>query len=171
MKTVITTARLQLRPFTLDDAEAFAPLASLPEVIRYVGNTPAESLEQVREGMREGPLQDYENYGYGRFAVIWKESGRLIGFSGLKYLPELQETELGYRLLPEFWGQGLATESALASLDFARDTLKLKRLIGIVHPDNAGSSKVMQKMGFSMQRQVRMDFIPGVDLNIFARDI
>ena len=54
--------------------------------------------------MDAAPFRDYATYGYGRFACVWKESGAVIGFSGVKYVPEIGDTELGYRFLPEFWG-------------------------------------------------------------------
>ncbi|MES2107034.1 MAG: GNAT family N-acetyltransferase [Pseudomonadota bacterium] len=171
MKATIETERLLLRAFTTDDAEAYYPLCVIPEVIRYVGNKPMASVEEVRAGLQEGPVTDYVKYGFGRFAVIWKETGQLIGFSGLKYMPPFAEVELGYRLLPEFWGKGLASEAGKASIDFARESLNLTRLIALIHPDNEGSANVVRKLGFAVEKQVRMELIPGVDLNMFARDI
>ncbi|HTD06321.1 GNAT family N-acetyltransferase [Undibacterium sp.] len=171
MKATIQTERLLLRAFTADDAEAYYPLCAIPEVIRYVGNKPMTSVEEVRAGLLEGPVNDYAKYGFGRFAVIWKETGQLIGFSGLKYMPPFAEVELGYRLLPEFWGQGLASEAGKASISFARESLNLTRLIAIVHPDNQGSANVVRKLGFAIDKQVRMDLIPGLDLNMFAREL
>ncbi|MES2073728.1 MAG: GNAT family N-acetyltransferase [Pseudomonadota bacterium] len=171
MKTTIETERLLLRAFSAEDAPAYYPLCVIPEVIRYVGNKPMASVDEVRAGLLEGPIADYRKYGFGRFAVIWKETGQLIGFSGLKYMPAFAEVELGYRLLPEFWGRGLASEAGQASVGFARDALNLSRLIGIVHPDNQGSAHVLQKLGFRIEKQVRMELIPGLDLNLFAREI
>lgn len=169
MKTVIETERLLLRAFTLDDAPALYAMSSHPEVIRYVGNVPMASVEAAREVIQNTIFNDYAVAGYGRFACVWKETGAVIGFSGVKYIAELQDTELGYRFMPEFWGQGVASESARASLAFARNTLGLDRLIGLVHPDNLGSSRVMLKMGFAFERKVEFALIKDMAVDLYAR--
>jgi ribosomal-protein-alanine N-acetyltransferase len=109
--------------------------------------------------------------GYGRFACVWKDTGEVIGFSGLKYLPEINDTELGYRFLPQFWGKGLATEAGRASIDFARTDLGLARLVGLVHPDNHDSAKVLTKLGFAVERTMRFSGLENVDVQLFARAI
>ena len=129
------------------------------------------SLEQARELMRTAPLHDYATYGYGRFACVWKETGEVIGFSGLKYVPEISDTELGYRFLPEYWGLGLATEAGWASIDFARFDLGLKRLVAMVHRENKASARVVTKLGFSVEKQLRYSGLEGVDVDLFARDL
>ncbi|HYD80077.1 MAG TPA: GNAT family N-acetyltransferase [Paucimonas sp.] len=169
--TTIDTGRLLLRHFTVDDVQAIYLMNSIPEVVRYVGNTPISTLDEAKAILLEGPLHDYATYGFGRFACVWKESGEVIGFSGLKFIPELDAVELGYRLLPPFWGRGLATEAGRASIDYARDALKLKRLIGLVHPENAGSANVMRKLGFAVEGKARLDFIEDADLDLYARGL
>lgn len=146
--------RLWLRPFTLDDAEAFFELCRDPDIIRYVGNTPLRSLDEARAALRTAPLSDYQRYGYGRLACVWKASGAVIGFCGVKYLPELGENELGYRFLPAFWGQGLATEAGAAVIADARARLHLTRLIGLVHPSNTASMRVLDKLEFVREEEL-----------------
>jgi ribosomal-protein-alanine N-acetyltransferase len=141
------TERLILRPFTLDDAEAWLPLISLPEIIRYTGDTPASSVDEARELLRTRPLRDYAVHGYGRMAVIEKASGRLVGFSGLKYLEDLGEVDIGYRFLPDCWGKGYASESARALMEHGRAKHGIGRIVGMAHPDNAASIKVLEKLG------------------------
>jgi ribosomal-protein-alanine N-acetyltransferase len=168
---VIDTGRLLLRWFVEDDVEALYQLCSRPEIIRYAQSEPIASREAAREFLRVVPLRDYATYGYGRFACVWKETGAVIGFSGVKYVPEIGDTELGYRFFPEFWGIGLATEAGRASIDFARVDLGLKRLVAMVHPANTASARVLEKLGFSIERQLRYSGLPGVDVNLFARSI
>jgi RimJ/RimL family protein N-acetyltransferase len=169
MDKVIDTGRLVLRRFTLDDLPAFYQLCSRPEIIRYAQSTPVASLEEAREFMQAAPFRDYATYGYGRFACVWKESGEVIGFSGVKYVPEIADTELGYRFFPEFWGMGLATEAGRASIDFARSDLGLKRLVALVHPDNVASASVLAKLGFAVEKQLRYSGLNDSDVNLFAR--
>jgi len=171
MDKVIDTGRLILRRFTLDDLPAFYQLCSRPEIIRYAQSTPLASLEEARAMMHAAPFHDYATYGYGRFACVWKESGEVIGFSGVKYVPEIGDTELGYRFLPEFWGLGLATEAGRASIEFARTDLHLGRLVAMVHPENVASATVLTKLGFAVEKQLRYSGLQDVDVNLFSIDL
>ena len=169
MDTVIETERLRLRRFHLEDLEPFFQLCSRPEVIRYAQARPLESLAQAREYMEAVPFRDYATHGYGRFACVWKATGEVIGFSGIKYVPEIDDNELGYRFLPEYWGRGLATEAGRASIDFARDTLRLARLVALIHPDNVASVGVVGKLGFALERQTGFSGLPGVAIDVYSR--
>jgi RimJ/RimL family protein N-acetyltransferase len=171
MDKVIDTGRLILRRFMLDDLPAFYQLCSRPEIIRFAQRTPLASLEEARAFMQAAPFHDYATYGYGRFACVSKESGEVVGFSGVKYVPEIGETELGYRFLPEFWGMGLATEAGRASIEFARADLGLGRLVAMVHPENVASANVLIKLGFAVEKQLQYSGLEGVDVNLFARDL
>jgi RimJ/RimL family protein N-acetyltransferase len=171
MDAVIDTARLVLRRFTLDDLDAFYRLGSHPEIIRYAQAAPLASREQALEFMKSAPFHDYATYGYGRFACVWKATGEVIGFSGVKYVPEIEDTELGYRFLPEYWGRGLATEAGEASIEFARSTLGLTRLVAMVHPDNVASARVVTKLGFAVERKLRYSGLPDLDVELFARSL
>ena len=105
--------------------------------------------EQALEVIRTRPMADYQKHGYGRWACIDKASGQLIGFSGLKYLDDLQEVDLGYRFLPAYWGRGLATESGRAVLEYGFATLRLEQIIGLVAPENVASVRVLEKLGLT----------------------
>jgi RimJ/RimL family protein N-acetyltransferase len=168
MDKVIDTGRLILRRFHENDLEAFFQLCSQPQVIRYAQSAPVASRAEARELMRTAPFHDYATYGYGRFACVWKETGNVIGFSGVKYVPEIGDTELGYRFLPEFWGRGLATEAGRASIEFARTELRLARLVALVHPENVASAGVLTKLGFSVERTLRYSGVKDVDVNLFS---
>jgi RimJ/RimL family protein N-acetyltransferase len=165
----LETKRLLLRWLTLDDIDAFHLLGTDPEVIRYVGNQPFASLEAARETLIAAPLRDYATYGYGRFACVWKQTGAVVGVCGPKFLPDAQEVDLGYRFLPSFWGIGLATESSLAVIAYARDQIGLKRLVGWVHPDNVSSARVLAKLDFSFERRAAIPTIPGIDVDFYAK--
>lgn len=170
MDAVLQTPRLILRAFTLDDVEAMYQLMTVPEVIRYVGNKPAQSKQDVLDYLHQHPLRDYQVYGYGRFACVCRETGQLIGFSGIKFLEEISETELGYRFLPQFWRKGLATEAGRAVIEFAQG-LGLKRLVAVIHPQNEGSQQVATKLGFSLEGKTELSLIEHQDLLLFSRSI
>jgi len=171
MSVQIDTGRMILRHFTADDVEAMLAMNNHPEVIRYVGNKPMTSLDEARRALENGPLRDYATRGFGRFAVVWKATGEVIGFNGVKFIAELGQVELGYRLLRPYWGMGLATEGALASIEYARDVLQLERLIGLVHPDNSASANVMRKMGFALTGRTRFALIEDTDVDLYAREL
>jgi RimJ/RimL family protein N-acetyltransferase len=152
------TARLRLRAFEETDAEAFYRLNSHPEVMRYTGEPPCESVEAARRGILEH--RDWPDYGIGRWATVHKPTGQVIGFAGFKYLPEFQALDLGYRFLPEFWGKGLATEATVACLAFGFDVLELDRLVAFTLADNAGSIRVLEKVGFLRQPAIMYDGEP-----------
>lgn len=150
----VETERLLIRRFTADDAEAYWPLVSNPAVLRYVGEPALTSIGAVRDLLETRPLRDYRLYGYGRMACIEKSSGRLLGFSGLKYLDDMNETDVGYRFLPEAWGKGYATESAAAIMARQAVEFDLRRIIGLVEPENEGSVRVLKKLGLTFERRL-----------------
>lgn len=171
MDKVIDTGRLLLRRFVEADLDAFFVLTSHPEIIRYAQAQPMPSREAALEYMHAAPFHDYATHGYGRFACVWKQSGAVIGFSGIKYVPEIAETELGYRFLPEYWGRGLATEAGQASIDFARDDVGLRRLVAMVHPDNVASARVVTRLGFAVEKQLPYSGLPDVAVDLYARSL
>ena len=99
-------------------------------------------------------------YGFGRWATVYKANNEVIGFAGLKYLPEFNEVDLGYRFLPEYWGMGLATEASIACLAWGFDTLKLTRIVGYTLPENLASIRVLEKMGMLRQEPILYDGEP-----------
>jgi RimJ/RimL family protein N-acetyltransferase len=147
MKIILETERLLLRQFVEDDAEWFFRLNTDPDVLRFVPDKALANVEQARQVLIDHPIADYQKYGFGRGACILKNTGEAIGFAGLKYLEELGEVDIAYRLMPAYWGMGLATEVALASVDFGFAKLDLKRIIGLIMPANIASVRVLQKTG------------------------
>jgi ribosomal-protein-alanine N-acetyltransferase len=147
MKVILETDRLLLREYVEEDAEAFFKLNTDAGVLQFVPDKALLNVEQARQILIDHPIADYRKHGFGRGACILKSTGEQIGFAGLKYLEELAEVDLAYRLLPDYWGQGLATEVALASVRYGFADLALKRIVGLVMPDNIVSVRVLEKCG------------------------
>ena len=154
--TDIHTTRLHLRRFTLEDVGIFYELGSRPEVIRYAHRTPLQSLEEARERLLAAPLHDYATRGYGRLLIIEKASSLPIGWCGLKYVDELGEVDIGYRLLPEFWGKGYALEACRAVLEHGWPHAGLHRIVATCMPENARSLRVLAALGFVYERRVHL---------------
>lgn len=142
------TARLRHRAFEPNDAEVFYRLNSHADVMRYTCEPMLESVEQARAAIEA--YSDFETAGYGRWACVSKDSSRIVGFCGLKYIADMRAVDVGYRFFPEVWGQGFATEAALASVRFGFEELKLDRVIAMVKPENAASIRVLAKVGLSL---------------------
>ncbi|MCA9054180.1 MAG: GNAT family N-acetyltransferase [Planctomycetaceae bacterium] len=149
------TERLRHRAFEIDDADALYALNSDPRVMRYTSEPLLPSLDAARTGIANYP--DFDVVGYGRWACILKETQAVIGFCGLKYLPELDAVDVGYRLLPTYWGRGLATEACRASLSFGFETLGLKEILGLVLPENIASIRVLEKSGLKFDGETMFD--------------
>jgi len=150
-KIILETERLIMRPFEMKDAAAVLEFSSNQKTQENTGDIVRTTIEEVTEIIENVWFSDYEKYGYGRFAVIYKPDNKLIGFCGLKFLPEMNVTDLGYRFLPEYWGMGIATESSIKILDYGFSVLKLTNISGAVIPHNKASSKVLLKLGFTFK--------------------
>jgi len=150
-QNILKTERLLLREFDEGDVAVFYILGSDPAITRYTGDPDGglKSIEQARKVLRSHPMADYQKYGFGRWACVHKTSGEVIGFAGLKYLEELSEVDIGYRLLPAYWGIGLATEASQAALEYGFAQLGLERIIGLVDPENVASVRILEKLGLS----------------------
>lgn len=151
---MIETERLILRPFSADDLEAFASLNEDPDVMRYIGNGKPMTKEQT-ETRLNAVLDHWKQHEFGLFTAIDKASGEFVGFCGLKYLDTSSEIEVGYRLAKKFWGRGLATEAARASLHYGFETLGLDRIVAVVQPENGASCRVIEKIGLRYEKEAR----------------
>jgi len=158
------TERLLHRAIEPGDAPQFFRLNSDPDVMRLTGDTPLRSVAEARQAILD--YRDFDDVGYGRWACILKSSQEIIGFCGLKCLPEFDEVDVGYRFFPEFWGRGLATEACVASLRFGFESLLLNRIIGLVVPENRASIRVMQKSGMVFDGQVETEGILAIRYSI-----
>ena len=145
----IETERLILREFSVADTSDVLAFGADPQVNKYTGDQQISTLEEARSIIRDVNHKDYQTYGYGRWALIYKPDNKLIGFVGLKYLPEMEVTDIGFRMLPEYWGKGIATEAAKEVIRYGFEKLGLERIIGIALPENIASCKVLEKIGLT----------------------
>lgn len=151
---MIETPRLILRPLTRDDLDAFASMNGDAEVMRYIGDGKPQSRAQTQ--MRLNAIIEHrEQHRFGLCAAIEKATGEFVGFCGLQFLDNTSEVEVGYRLAKRFWGMGLATEAAGATLRYGFDELGLDRIVAVVHPENVASQWVIQKIGLKYVKDAR----------------
>lgn len=152
---IVTTRRLVLRGFTDQDAQPLCRILGQDGVLRYFPSSNPPALERV-QNMIAHQLAHWKGYGYGRWAVVPRTGQTCIGWAGLEFLPEMNEAEVAYLLGKDYWGQGLATEAALASVQYGFETLGLARIVGIVHVENVASRRVMDKLGMSLLDQTHL---------------
>lgn len=150
MRTSIETERLLLRELQPSDDVGMFELDSNPAVHTYLGKNPVTDIEQVREAIANIRQQYLEN-GIGRWAVILKETGEFIGWSGLKLNKNVNGHDtyydLGYRFIEKHWGKGYACETAKAFVDFGFNEMKLEKINAYADFDNFASLKVLEKAG------------------------
>jgi RimJ/RimL family protein N-acetyltransferase len=147
----LETARLLLRRWRDDDLDELLRLNRDPRVVRYLtpGGRPMSRAET--EAQLDRFRRHWQEHGFGIWAAEERASGRLVGRIGLAYhrlWPA--EPEVGWKLDPDVWGRGYATEGGAASLRHAFETLGSARVVSIVQPDNAPSIAVMERLGLSL---------------------
>lgn len=147
MNKILETPRLYLREMTPQDAEVAYILNSDPEVLQYTGDDPFESVEEAKTFLEN--YASYRTYGFGRWAMVLKETNEYLGWCGLKYTPELDEFDIGYRLMKKFWGKGYATEAAEACLELGFNRFEMKTIVGRAMPANTASVRVLEKIGLT----------------------
>lgn len=144
MNPIFSSSRFHFRELTPDDASVMFDLHSNEAVMRYVGmplwQLRSESLNYILKNERS-----YRTWGFGRWAVIDKDSGEFFGLAGL--LLDEQRIDLGYRFFPEYWGKQIATEAARAVLSYGFNTLSLPTIEARVALENLASEKVLTKIG------------------------
>jgi RimJ/RimL family protein N-acetyltransferase len=147
----IETERLQLRMFKPDDLDDLCHIFGDPDVVRFLGSGQPAKREETETALMS-IIKHWEAFGFGRWAAICKQTRKLIGYCGLR---NFQGTaELVYLLSKPYWGMGLATEMARASLKFGFEEKKFERIVAMAKLANVASQRVMRKVGMSFQKNV-----------------
>jgi RimJ/RimL family protein N-acetyltransferase len=153
---VLETARLTLRKLTLGDAEFILGLLNEPSFLRFIGDKGVRNLDDARDYLLKGPIASYEQFGFGLFLTQLKEGRVPIGMCGLLKRPNLEDVDVGFAFLPQFWSKGYASESASAVVAFGKSVFGLQRIVGLVRPGNQGSIRVLEKLGLRFDRIIRI---------------
>ncbi|MGY5047562.1 GNAT family N-acetyltransferase [Streptomyces sp. 900105755] len=167
---ILETPRLILRRWREEDIAPMAAVNADPEVMRWIRDGGVRDEQQTRDGVRAWE-DEWDSRGFGLFAVEIRSTGELAGFTGLSvpgFLPEvLPAVEVGWRLGRAHWGQGLATEAAVAAVRFGFGECGLERIVSIVQVGNDASERIVTKLGM---RPVRETVNPtsGRPVRVFA---
>lgn len=161
---ILETSRLLLRPFREDDLDLLFGLMANQDFMRF--SLGAYTREQTLEFLEK--LLAWQNANEpSLFAAVLRSNDVLLGYCGFyhQHIDGVDEIEIGYRMHPDYWNQGFATEAARAVRDHAFRDLKLPRVISLIHPENIPSQRVAEKIGMSLEKQtIYRDFLT----NVFA---
>ena len=146
----IETARLLLRMFNQDDLEDLSRIYADADVMRYLSGHPLTRDETA--GWLKYFLAGWQQYGFGWWGVVLKESGELIGHCGLQFIHVTPEVEVTYGLARAYWSKGLASEAGRACLRYGFEQLKLDRIYALADPGNTGSHRVMERIGMTYHK-------------------
>ena len=156
---ILKTARLTLRPFREEDVDLLAELMANLDFMRFslgpkTREQTAAFLENVIGWHRAGLPSP--------FAVVIRSDGVLVGYCGFLHqeVDGEKEIEIGYRLHPDYWNRGIATEAARKVRDHAFGDLELPRVISLIYPDNVASRRVAEKIGMLFERQTVFKGLP-----------
>ena len=164
MSFVLETNRLILRELVASDASSMFELDGNPAVMQYLGGKTKQFVNEMIP-IIENVQQQYAEKGIGRYAVILKETGEFIGWSGIKFVTEPENNfvnfyDLGYRFIERFWGKGYGYEAALPWIDYAFEVMKIDKLNADAHINNLGSNRILQKLGFQFVNQYEYEGYP-----------
>lgn len=167
---VIETERLNLREMSAADAGFVLEILNDPGFIRFVGDRGVRTAEDAARYVEERFAEGYRRNGFGLWLAETKDEKVPVGMCGLVKRDSLPGVDIGYAFLPPFRSKGYAYEAASAVARHARDVLGFGRLYAIVSPDNAVSVRVLEKLGMTFERAVRL---PGeeTDVHLFSTDL
>ena len=153
LESSLETKRLLLRPMRATDINALHLIFTDPRVMASFGGE-LLNRDQMMHWLTRN-LDHQNQYGYGLFSVILKESGELIGDCGLERMDDSGQTvaELGYDFHSDSWNRGYATEAALAVRDYAFEILQLPELISLIRVGNLASKRVAEKVGMTLAEE------------------
>jgi RimJ/RimL family protein N-acetyltransferase len=152
---VLETERLLLRRFTLDDASFILELVNDPAWIEHIGDRNVHSLEEARAYLRRGAMDMYERVGFGMWIMVLKSSGEVVGTCGLIRREALEDVDIGFAMLPQHRGKGLALEAARGVFEHATVALGMERLVAIVSAANQKSIRILESIGMRYEKTIR----------------
>jgi RimJ/RimL family protein N-acetyltransferase len=153
---VLETDRLIVRRLSPDDAEFILRLLNEPSWLRFIGDKGVRTIEDARAYILRGPVEMYSRLGFGLYLVAIKGGGPPIGICGLIKRDSLEDVDIGFAFLPEYWGRGYAYEAASAVMAYGGNVLGFKRIVAITSVDNDSSARLLEKLGLRFEGMVKL---------------
>ena len=156
MKKILETERLCLREFTLNDAAFVQQLVNTPSWLEFIGDRNIRSLEASQNYIQNSLLQSYATNGFGLWLMELKETKIPIGMCGLVKRDSLEDIDIGFALLPEFGRKGYTYEAAKATMNYAKDTLNIQKIVAITDTKNVASIGLLNKIGLQFKKELQL---------------
>lgn len=168
---VAETERLIISKFTTRDAAFFKALVNSPSWLKYIGDRNINTIKQAENRIKESHLKSYKTSGYGFYKLLLKTKNlKPIGTTGLIKRPELEHTDIGFSLLPEYEGKGFGFESAKAVMVLAKEEFKLNKIFAITLENNKKSIALIEKLGLTFDKKVK-PFENDKELMLFSKNL
>jgi ribosomal-protein-alanine N-acetyltransferase len=146
---IFESENFRFRELTGDDAQFGFDLNSDPEVIQYTDDPPFTSVEEAQVFM-DAYTETYRRYRCGRWGMELKSTGELVGWCGLKFHPNEQVHDVGYRLFKKHWGKGYASEACMRTIEYGFKDMNLARIVAHARKENVASLRVLEKCGMKI---------------------
>ncbi|WP_046759110.1 GNAT family N-acetyltransferase [Kordia jejudonensis] len=156
MKTILETNRLRLREFVSEDSEFIMQLVNTPLWIQFIGDRNIKTLGVAEEYIQENLRVGYSKNGFGLWCMELKTSSTPIGMCGLVKRKSLENVDIGFALLPDYERQGYTFEAAKATMKYAKDRLKIKKIVAITDPKNVASIGLLNKIGLRFEKELQL---------------
>jgi len=167
---ILETKRLILQKVSLEDASIILALLNEPSFIRNIGDRGVRTLEDASNYILNRLIASYENFDFGMYLVILKNTGSAVGLCGLVKRDSLDDVDIGYAFFPQYWSKGYASEAAQAVKEYAKNDVGLSRLVAITDPANQGSIRVLEKIGLKFEKRVKLSE-DDIELDLYVVDL
>ena len=154
MNYFLETQRLGLREFTRDDAAFIVELLNTPAWLQFIGDRNVKTKEQAITYLENGPIKSYKENGFGLWKVELKENKTPIGMCGILKRENLEDPDIGFAFLPQYFGKGYGFEVASATLSYGREKLGIEKILAITIPGNEKSIRLLEKIGLSFKENI-----------------
>lgn len=164
MQLYLETERLRIRALTIIDAGFMMQLMNTPTWIKHIGNRNIKDKTTASNYIANNIIKSYSINGFGLFLVTQKKDNQSVGICGIVKREGLTIPDLGFALMPNFEGKGIATEASKAVVKYAKESLQLTQLAGITKPENIASIRVLEKVGMEFKQMIQLP----QDANMFS---
>ncbi|QDZ97877.1 N-acetyltransferase [Lysinibacillus fusiformis] len=166
---ILKTERLILRLQTTDDAPFILELVNDPSWIQFIGDLGVKTVEEAARYIENGAIRMYEQFGFCLYVVEKTEDQTLIGICGFVKRDNLEDVDIGFAFLPDYWGKGYAYEAASAVLAYGLDTLGFNRIVAITTQNNHASAKLLERIGLQFEKVIQFSN-DSEELRLFSLD-
>ncbi|MFJ7921580.1 GNAT family N-acetyltransferase [Lysinibacillus fusiformis] len=166
---ILETERLILRLQTTVDAPFILELVNDPSWIQFIGDRGVKTAEEAALYIENGAIRMYEQFGFCLYVVEKTEDQTPIGICGFVKRDNLEDVDIGFAFLPDYWGKGYAYEAASAVLAYGLETLGFNRIVAITTQDNHASAKLLERIGLQFEKVIQFSN-DSEELRLFSLD-